>query len=55
MTEEKIKDIIRTLLEQRMMDYDMAMKDPEYLITCITRYIECANLARKSLNMPILV
>ena len=55
MTQEKIKDIIRTLLEQGMMDYDRAMKDQEYLVTCIATYIKCANIARKSLNMPILV
>lgn len=54
MNEQKIKDIIKTLLEQGMMDYEKALVDQEYCIDCVRRYIECANLARESLGMPLL-
>lgn len=43
-TEEKIKNIISTLLEWGLMDYEKARADNEYLIQCIESYIEAKNI-----------
>lgn len=52
--EEKIKDIISTLLAYGLMDYERAKRDNEYLRECISTYVEAANIARESMNMPLI-
>lgn len=55
MTEEKIKDIISTMIEFKLLDPIRAMVDEDYLINSVTDYIKAANIAREVLHMPPLV
>ena len=45
--EEKIKDIIFTMVEEGMIDPKRALVDEEYLIERVSTYIEARNLAYK--------
>ena len=55
MTEEKFKDIVKTMVEYGLMDPYKAMLDQNYLINCINIYVESANIARKMMNMEPLL
>jgi len=55
MTEEKIIDIIDTMIEYRLLDPVCALYDKEYLVESVLRYIEAANVAREIMHMPPLV
>ena len=55
MTEEKFKDIVKTMVEYGLMDPYKAMLDQNYLINCINIYVESANIARKIMNMEPLL
>ena len=55
MTEAKFRDIIYTMVELDLIDPIRAMYDPEYLVSKVKLYIECANVAREMMNMEPLV
>jgi len=55
MTPEEIKDIISTMVAEGMIDPERALLDREYLIERFFMYISAANIARASLNMPLLI
>lgn len=54
MTEWKIKDIISTMLEEGLLDYNRAKHDINYLVDSIKQYIEIANMVRSDLHMPLI-
>lgn len=49
-SEWKIKDIISTMLEMGMIDYDRAIVDNQYLFERIGVYLEAKKLANKILE-----
>jgi len=51
MTEEKMLDIIVTMVEYGMLDISRAMRDTTYLVESINMYIEAANVAREMMHM----
>lgn len=51
-TEEKIKDIISTMVEYGLLDPTRALVDKDYLIQSVADYIVAANMAREILKMP---
>jgi hypothetical protein len=55
MTQEKVIDIIDTMIEYRLIDPVRALYDKEYLVESVCRYIEAANIAREIMHMPPLV
>jgi len=55
MTEEKIIDIIDTMIEYQLIDPVRALYDKEYLVESVCHYIEAANVAREIMHMPPLV
>ena len=55
MTEEKIIDIIDTMIEYGLLDPTRALYDKKYLVESVLQYIEAANVAREIMNMPPLV
>ena len=55
MTEEKIKDIISTMIEFKLLDPIRAMVDEDYLINSVTDYIKAANIVREMLHMEPLI
>ena len=50
-TEDKLKDIILTMIENKMLD-NTRIFDKEYVLERVNLYIESANMARSMLNMP---
>ena len=50
-TEDKIKDIILTMIENNMLD-STRIFDKEYVLERVNLYIKSANMARSMLNMP---
>lgn len=50
-TEDKLKDIILTMIENKMLD-STRIFDKEYVLERVNLYIESANMARSMLNMP---
>lgn len=52
-TEDKLKDIILTMIENKMLD-STRMFDKEYVLERVNLYIKSANMARSMLNMPLL-
>lgn len=50
-----IKDIISTLVETGKADPVRMLKDSDYLVEMVSFYLQAANLARSSMNMPPLV
>ena len=50
-----INDIVSTLVETGKADPIRMMSDPEYAAEMVTTYIEAANLARSTMNMPPIV
>ena len=47
MAENKIIDIIKTMLERKMLDPIKALTDSDYLNERVSMYIEAANIARE--------
>ncbi len=54
MTEEKILDIIDTMVEYNMIDLARAQRDSDYLVEQVALYIKSANIAREMLHMPLI-
>ena len=54
MTEEKIHDIIVTMVEYNLIDPARALTDRDYLVERVVLYIKSANTARKMLHMPLI-
>ena len=54
MTEEKIHDIIATMVESGMLDVSRARVDSDYLVEQVVLYIKSANIAREILHMPLI-
>lgn len=52
-TEDKIKDIILTMIENKMLD-STRIFDKEYVLERVNSYIESANMVRSMMNMPLL-
>ena len=52
-TEDKIKDIILTMIENNMLD-STRIFDKEYVFERVHSYIKSANMVRSSMNMPLL-
>ena len=52
-TEDKIKDIILTMIENNMMD-STRIFDKEYVLERVNLYIKSANMARSMMKMPLL-
>lgn len=50
-TEDKIKDIILTMIENKMLD-NTRIFDKKYVLERVNLYIESANMARSMMNMP---
>lgn len=50
-TEDKLKDIILTMIENKMLD-STRIFDKEYVLERVNLYIKSANMARSMLNMP---
>jgi len=50
-TENKIKDIIITMIENHMLD-STRIFDKEYVLERVISYIKSANIVRSSMNMP---
>ena len=50
-TEDKIKDIILTMIENRMLD-STRIFDKEYVLERVISYIKSANIVRSMMNMP---
>lgn len=50
-TEDKIKDIILTMIENKMLD-STRIFDKEYVLERVNLYIESANMARSMMKMP---
>ena len=55
MTQEKVIEIIDTMLEYGLIDPVRASTDQEYLVESVLMYIESANIARKIMHMSPLV
>ena len=51
MTQEKIIDIIDTMVEYRLIDPVRALYDKKYLVESVLLYIEAANIAREMMHM----
>ncbi len=54
MTQEKLTDIITTMVEYNMIDLARARTDSKYLIERVIMYIKSANIAREMLHMPLI-
>ena len=54
MTEEKIHDIIVTMVEYNLIDPVRALTDSDYLAEQVLLYIKSANIAREMLHMPLI-
>ncbi len=54
MTEEKIHDIIVTMVEYNMIDPARALTDRDYLVEQVILYIKSANIAREMLHMSLI-
>jgi len=52
-TEDKIKDIILTMIENKMLD-SRRIFDKEYVFERVNLYIKSANIVRSMMNMPLL-
>ena len=52
-TEDKIKDIILTMIENKMLD-STRIFDKEYVLERVNSYIKSANMVRSMMNMPLL-
>ena len=52
-TENKIKDIIITMIENHMLD-STRIFDKEYVLERVISYIKSANMVRSMMNMPLL-
>lgn len=52
-TEDKLKDIILTLIENNMLD-STRIFDKEYVLERVNSYIKSANMVRSMMNMPLL-
>ena len=52
-TEDKLKDIILTMIETKMLD-SKRIFDKEYVLERVNLYIESANMVRSMMNMPLL-
>lgn len=50
-TEDKLKDIILTMIENKMLD-NTRIFDKEYVLERVNLYIKSANMARSMMNMP---
>lgn len=50
-TEDKIKDIILTMIENKMLD-STRMFDKEYVLERVNLYIKSANMVRSMMKMP---
>ena len=50
-TEDKLKDIILTMIENKMLD-STRIFDKEYVLERVNLYIKSDNMARSMLNMP---
>lgn len=55
MTQEKVIDIINTMIEYGLIDPVRALYDKKYLVESVLQYIEAANLAREIMHMSPLV
>ena len=53
-TEDKIKDIILTMIENNMLD-GARLFDKEYVLERVNSYIKAANMVRSMMNMPPLI
>lgn len=49
--EDKLKDIILTMIENKMLD-STRIFDKEYVLERVNLYIKSANMVRSMLNMP---
>lgn len=50
-TGDKLKDIILTMIENKMLD-NTRIFDKEYVLERVNLYIESANMVRLMMNMP---
>lgn len=55
MTQEKVIDIIDTMIEYGLIDPVRALYDKEYLVESVCHYIEAAHIAREIMHMSPLV
>ena len=53
LTEDKLKDIILTMIENNMFP-STRIFDKEYVLERVNLYIESANMVRSMMNMPLL-
>lgn len=53
-TDDKIKDIILTMIENNMLD-GARLFDKEYVLERVNSYIKAANMVRSMMNMPPLI
>ena len=52
-TEDKLKDIILTMINNNMLD-STRIFDKEYVLERVKIYVESANMVRSMINMPLL-
>lgn len=52
-TDDKLKDIILTMIENKMLDITRIF-DKEYVLERVNLYIKSANMVRSMMNMPLL-
>ena len=52
-TEDKLKDIILTMIDNNMLD-STRIFDKEYVLERVKIYVKSANMVRSMMNMPIL-
>ena len=50
-TDDKLKDIILTMIENKMLDITRIF-DKEYVLERVNLYIKSANMVRSMMNMP---
>ena len=55
MAEDKIIDIIKIMLERKMLDPIKALTNSDYLNKRVSMYIEAANIARETMHMELLI
>lgn len=55
MTQEKVIDVIDTMIEYKLIDPVRALYDREYLVESVSQYIKAANIAREIMHMSPLV
>ena len=48
--DEKLQDIIMTMLEEGMLDYETALHDTDYLMDRIDSYLKARKLALETLR-----